>query len=167
VSITIQVEPAQTADWSVEYRWDRDTDILTASAKAPVSGDGVSGSVELTGSDGSWLILDLAAGSIKGVEVAVWPDVRAVPSLGAPDEVEDGRLTVPAEAATGRVASIEVATSLLAEADGAERTIHFRVGGSKPSRTVRIARDILIDVDAQNAIAGVWLLNVPPFPDEP
>lgn len=167
MSITVQVEPAERADWSVEYRWDRDTDILTASAKAPASGDGVSGSVELTGADGSWLILDLAAGSIKGVEVAVWPDVRSVRSLGVPDEVQEARLTIPATSATGRVASFEVSTQLLAEADGAERTIHFRVGGGKPHRTVRIARDILIDVDAHDAIAGVWLLNVPPFPAEP
>lgn len=166
MSITVQVEPAESANWSVEYRWDRDTDILTANASAPVSGNGVSGSVELTGADGSWLILDLAAGSIKGVEVAVWPDVRSVRSLGVPDEVQEGRLTLQASAETGRVASFEVATSLLAEADSAERTIHFRVGSGKTHRTVRIARDILIDVDTQNAIAGVWLLNVPPFPAE-
>ena len=167
MTITVQVEPAESSNWSVEYRWDRDTDILTASAKAPVSGNGVSGSVELTGADGSWLILDLAAGSIKGVEVAVWPDVRSVQTLGVPDDVQEGRLTVPATSTTGRVASFEVPTSLLAEADSAERTIHFRVGGGKAHRTVRIARDILIDVDAQNAIVGVWLLNVPPFPAEP
>lgn len=167
MSITVQVEPAESSNWSVEYRWDRDTDILTASAKAPASGDGVSGSVELTGSDGSWLILDLASGSIRGVEVAVWPDVRSVRTLGVPDEVQEGRLTVPARGETGRVASFEIATSLFAEADSAERTIHFRVGGGKAHRTVRIARDILIDVDGQSAIVGVWLLNVPPFPSEP
>jgi hypothetical protein len=30
---------------------------------------------------------------------------------------------------------------------------------------VRIARDILIDVDGRDRIAGVWLLAVPPFPE--
>lgn len=167
MSITVQVEPADRSDWEVEFRWDRDTDILTASSSAPKTGDGVSGSVELTGADGSWLILDLAAGSIRGVEVAVWPDVRAVRGLGLPDDVVEGRLTVADQGATGRVASFEVATSLLAEADRAARTVHFRVGSGKAQRTVRIARDILFDVDAGNAIAGVWLLNVPPFPSEP
>lgn len=167
MSITVQIEPADSAQWSVEYRWDRDTDILTASTKAPATGEGVSGSVELTGADGSWLILDVAAGTIKGVEVAVWPDVRSVRSLGVPNEIQEGRLSVSANSETGKVASFEVPTSLLAEADSSERTIRFRVGGGKAARTVRIARDILIDVDAQNAIAGVWLLNVPPFPSEP
>ena len=33
----------------------------------------MSGSVELEGSDGSWLILDVASGCIDGVEVAVVP----------------------------------------------------------------------------------------------
>jgi hypothetical protein len=30
---------------------------------------------------------------------------------------------------------------------------------------VRVGRDLLLDVDPQSRIAGVWLLNVPPFPD--
>ena len=65
------LEPAERADWLVEYRWDRDTDILTASAKAPTSGDGVSGSVELTGADGSWLILDRSQNWWREVRVQV------------------------------------------------------------------------------------------------
>jgi hypothetical protein len=158
------VEPAEQSDWAVEYRWDRDTDILTASAGVPVDGNGVSGSVELTGADGSWLILDLAAGRVRGVEVAVWPDVRSVRALGVPDETTNARLRIAADDTVPRVASFEVATSLVAEADTAQRTIHFRVGGSKPRRTVRIARDILVDLDGSETIAGIWLLNVPPFP---
>ena len=54
-----------------------------------------------------------------------------------------------------------------AESDRAERTIHFRVGPRRPARAVRIARDVLLDVDARERIAGVWLLNVPPFPGAP
>jgi hypothetical protein len=52
-----------------------------------------------------------------------------------------------------------------AEADDSERTIHFRLGPSRQTKTVRIARDILIDVDGKDRIAGVWLLAVPPFPE--
>jgi hypothetical protein len=29
---------------------------------------------------------------------------------------------------------------------------------------VRVARDIMLDVDDAGALAGVWLLNVPPLP---
>jgi hypothetical protein len=32
---------------------------------------------------------------------------------------------------------------------------------------VRVGRDLLLEVDATNHVAGLWLLNVPPFPDEP
>ena len=166
MSITVQVEGTDGSEWPVEYRWDRDTGILTASSAAPAVGDGVSGSVEITGADGSWLILDLASGSIRGVEVAVWPDVRTVRTLGPPNEVRAGRLTIPHVEPDTRVASFEVPTLLIAETDMAERTVHFRVGRAKALQTVRIARDILIEVDAADAIAGVWLLNVPPHPDD-
>lgn len=166
MSITVQVEATDGSEWPVEYRWDRDTGILTASSAAPAVGDGVSGSVEITGADGSWLILDLASGSIRGVEVAVWPDIRTVRTLNPPNEVRAGRLTIPHAEPNERVASFEVPALLIAETDVAERTVHFRVGRAKARQTVRIARDILIEVDAADAIAGVWLLNVPPHPDD-
>ena len=75
----------------------------------------------------------------------------------------DGRILV-GDSSNG-IASIEMNTALAAEADDAERTIHFRLGPSRQTKTVRIARDILIDVDGRDRIAGVWLLGVPPFPE--
>jgi len=63
------------------------------------------------------------------------------------------------------IASIEMNTALAAEADDAEQTIHFKLGPLRQTTTVRIARDILIDVDGKDRIAGVWLLGVPPFPE--
>jgi hypothetical protein len=54
--------------------------------------------------------------------------------------------------------------TLMAEADREERTIHFRIGRPRPVRAVRLARDILLEVDARDYLAGVWLLNVPPSP---
>ena len=56
-------------------------------------------------------------------------------------------------------------TAMAAEADDSEQTIHFRLGPSRQTKTVRIARHILIDVDGKDRIAGVWLLDVPPFPE--
>ena len=166
MNIVVQVEPSSRtpAEVEVDYRWDPDTDILTANCRNKTVGEGMSGSVELAGSDGSWLILDVRSGSVNGVEVAVWPDVRKVRTLQPPDASEDARLVVASRRAPGGVAAIEVETALTAEADQAERTIHFKVGSNRPQRIVRIARDILIEVDDGSAIAGVWLLNVPPFP---
>jgi len=84
VSIAVRVEPLVGNPSDVEYRWDPDTDILTANLRTRVTGDGASGSVEIEGSDGSWLILDLNGGSVHGVEVAVWPEVRTRSALAPP-----------------------------------------------------------------------------------
>ena len=167
MTIAVQVEPASGAVPEVDYRWDSDTDILTATLKAKAVGEGMSGSVELTGTDGAWLVLDVSGGRISGVEVAVWPDVRKVAKLALPSAIEDARVVVPARRSQPGVAAVEVDGSLAAEADATERTFHFRVGGAKPSRTVRIARDVLLDIDARSQIGGLWLLNVPPFPMDP
>ena len=167
VSFAVQIEPAQGDPPGVDYRWDADTDILTAAVRAQTVGEGLCGSVELMGGDGAWLNLDVSGGRIHGVEVAVWPDVRKVPALATPATIEDGRVAVPLRKLGVDVGSVAIDTALVAEADQAERTIHFRVGPLRQVRTVRIARDLLVDVDPHGRIAGVWLLNVPPFPADP
>jgi hypothetical protein len=111
--------------------------------------EGASGSVEIEGSDGSWLILDLNGGSIHGVEVAVWPEVRKRTTLAPPSDVTDGRVMVGGS--DNGIEAIEMNTALAAEADDSEQTIHFRLGPSRQTKTVRIARDILIDVDGRIA----------------
>lgn len=164
MKIPIQVEPAGGASPSVEYRWDPDTEILSAQLNPRSTGTGMSGSVELEGADGSWLILDVSAGRINGVEVAVWPDVHKRRSLVPPGSVEDGTVLVPSRRSQPDVAALEVETSLLAEADEAERVFHFTLGKRQKTRTVRFARDLLLDLDGSSHLAGLWLLNVPPFP---
>jgi hypothetical protein len=164
VNIAVQLEPAASPPPAVEYRWDTDTDILTARLEPAQGGSGASGSVELEGTDGSWLILDVARGRISGLEVAVWPDVYKRASLAPPAKVEDASVLVPLSASNGEPLALEVSTPIAAEADNAERVIHFRMGARREVRTVRLGRDLLLDVDPQSRIAGVWLLNVPPFP---
>ena len=162
--IPIEVEPAIGASPAVEYRWDPDTEILSAQVTPRASGKGMSGSVELEGADGSWLILDVDAGRINGVEIAVWPDVHKRNSLAPPGKVEDGNIRVPSRRSQPDIAALEVETALVAEADEAERVFHFTLGKRRQTRTVRFARDMLLDVDGSNHLAGLWLLNVPPFP---
>lgn len=162
--IAVRVEPAAGTLPDVDYRWDPDTDILTANLKARGVGEGMSGSVGVEGSDGSWLIFDVSAGRINGVEVAVWPSVRKRSTLAPPPGVEDVRVTLPSRQSQPDVAALELDTSLFAESDSSEQTIHFLLGKPRVTRVVRIARDILLDLDANTRLAGVWLLNVPPFP---
>ena len=168
MQISVQIESATGTPPELEYRWDADTEILTARVRETPAGqepvDGLSGSVDVQGVDGSWLVLDVAAGGIRGVEVAVWPPLRTVGRLVPPTGAEYSRVTLPAESSAPGIAALEVDEPLLAETDEEERTIHFRIGVSRRTRTIRLASDLLLDVDPRNQIAGVWLLNVPPLP---
>ncbi len=166
MNIAVQLEPHAGSPPAVQYRWDSDTDILTATIGERPAGAGSSGSVELEGADGSWVILDVAAGQVSGVEIAVWPDVMKSPRLvpPAPASVTDARVLVPMPDGAAGPVTLEINTHLSAEADESERLIHLRVGDGRGARTVRVGRDLLLDVDARNRIAGLWLLNVPPFP---
>lgn len=163
VNVAVQLEPLADSLPVVSYRWDEDTDILTAQIATAVTGEGLSGSVDIEGTDGSWLVLDVARGRLKGVEVAVWPDVRTRRHLAPPPGIADARVRIPAPDSAG-VTALEVETPLAAEADDSERVIYFRVGRRREARTVRVASDVLLDLDPQQHIAGLWLLNVPPSP---
>jgi hypothetical protein len=162
VNIPVRVEPWAGAPAPVDYRWDEDTDILTAQVGGTSGGRSLS--VDVEGSDGSWLILDVADERIRGVEVAVWPTVRKLADLRPPDEIQSARVKVGRNAEAHALAAVEVDTPVAAESDDAEGTIHFRLGPGRQVRTVRIARDMLLDIDSRDRLAGVWLLHVPPFP---
>ena len=164
MKIAVELQPTNRSSADVEYTWDPDTEILSAQLSPRASGDGISGSLGVEGRDGSWLILDVQAGRINGVEVAVWPDVRKLPALNPPAHVEDADLVVPSTRTGADVASMEMETRLVAESDPTERNFHFRLGKPRGSRTVRVARNMLVDVDEKSRIAGLWLLNVPPAP---
>lgn len=164
--IALNVQAANGELPPVEYRWDTDTDILTAHLQHGTAvGDGMTGSVELAGNDGSWVILDVRSGRIDGIEVAVWPDVRKVGTLPQPP-AEHAAVQVASRREHGKVQLLQVDTLLAAEADQAERTIHFSLGGVRHARAVQIARDVVLELDDHAAISGIWLLNVPPFPGD-
>jgi hypothetical protein len=66
----------------VTYRWDPETDILTVACKGVPKGNGMNGTVDLEGGDGSFVVIDVAGGAMRGVDVVTWPDdVRTVASL--------------------------------------------------------------------------------------
>jgi hypothetical protein len=119
--------------------------------------------VEIEGTDGSWLVLELRGGRIVGVEVALWPDVHRNAALAAPREVELADVIVPMGSVAGP-ATLEVEAPMRAESDEAERVVYFRIGDRREARSIRFATDLLLDVDRRGRLAGLWLLNVPPFP---
>jgi hypothetical protein len=163
--VKIIVELAARADKipKVSYRWDADTEILSANLKPAAEAAGLSGSVGIEGVDGSWLILDVNGGRINAVEVAVWPEILERPVLHVPTKIEDAAVLIPAKSPK-ELRTLEVATHLSAEADQHGKTFHFRIGQPAETRSVRLASDILLDIDGENRVAGVWLLNVPPCP---
>lgn len=194
--LPVHVEPLAGMAPDVDYRWDPDTEILSARVKAGAQpreagfagrlgadngtglsdlplhfgpDDSLSGAVELEGRDGSWIVLDVERGRLAGIEVAVWPSVRRRHTLAPPTSVVDGHVRVTGrrgsrEPAPSQPASLEVTTHVTAESDAAERTIHFQLGPARAARSVRLGRDLLVDVDTEGHLAGLWLLNVPPVP---
>lgn len=153
----------------ISYRWDRETDILTGAVKGGAGeGAGLTGSVELEGSDGSFILLDVRGGVICGVEVVVWPDVRTVAALEPPRGVKDGQVVLPTRRSQPSVAAVEVDTALTIETNATESVFHVRVGPGRRAEAIRVADGLLVEVDEQNDLAGLWLIEVPPFPaDEP
>lgn len=164
--LALALDPSHASHPPVTFRWDADTDILTAEFAAHDVGPGMTGSVEIEGPDGSWIVLDVRNGGIASIEVAVWPDVKIVDGLAPPAEVVGGVVTVPSRPSQPGVTAVEVNTRVIAEADTSERTVHFRIGAARPSRPVGVADNILLELDDALQIAGIWMLNVPPFPGE-
>ena len=164
-SVSLAVEPTEGAPDPVKYRWDPDTEILSASVVDRRGGGSVATAVELEGNDGSWVTLELRAGRFCGIEVAVWPPVKARSVLAPPSSSEPAHAVLPQAQVPGTsLADLEVDTLLSAESDRMERTFHLRVGPPRRARAVRVGKDILLELDDADQLAGLWLLNVPPVP---
>ncbi len=150
----------------VSYHWDPETDILSVACKGGATSDGLNGTVDLEGADGSFVVIDVAGGSLRGVDVVSWPDdVRTVADLATPAAAKDGRVVFPSRLSQPGVAAVEVETALTVEKNEAESVLHLRVGRARPITVVRVADLLLVEVDKQSRLAGLWFLDVPPFPN--
>jgi hypothetical protein len=161
-----KIEPLDGKLPKVSYRWDAETDILSVACKGTAKTTGMSGTVDLEGSDGSFVLLDVAGGTLRGLDVVTWPDdIRTVGALAVPAASKDARVLFPARRSQPAVAAVEVETVLTVEKNNAESVFHIRVGRTRPVTVVRIADHLLVEVDNQSRLAGLWLLEVPPFPN--
>lgn len=161
-----RIEPLDGKLPKVTYRWDPETDILTAACKGLSKGKGLNGTVDLEGSDGSFVLLDVADGHLRGLDVVNWPDnIRTIEALCAPATAQAARVLFPSRRAQAAVSAVEVDTALTVEKNPTESIIHIRVGRSRQVRVVRIADHLLVEVDKSSRLAGLWLLEVPPFPN--
>jgi len=161
-----RIEPLGGKLPKVSYRWDPETDILTVVCKGVPKGNGMDGTVDLEGGDGSFVVIDVAGGALRGIDVVNWPeDVRTVATLAAPETSKEGQVTFPSRRSQPDVAAVELDTSLTVDKNQAESVFHIRVGRQRAATVVRIADHVLVEIDKQHRIAGLWLLEVPPFPN--
>ena len=161
-----RIEPLDGKLPTVSYRWDPETDILTVACKGMPKGDGMNGTVDLEGGAGSFVVIDVAGGTMRGMDVVTWPDdVRTVASLAPPAVTKEGQVTFPDRRSQPGVSAVEVDTALTVDKNEKESVFHIRVGRQRPATVVRVADHMLVEIDKQARIAGLWLLEVPPFPN--
>lgn len=161
-----RIEPLKGKLPKVSYRWDPETDILTVACKGVAKGNGMNGTVDLEGGDGSFVVIDVAGGAMRGLDIVTWPDdVRTLASLEPPAVEKDGQVVFPDRRSQPGVAAVELDTPLTVDKNQTETVFHIRVGRQRPNTVIRIADRLLVEVDKQHRIAGLWLLEVPPFPN--
>ena len=161
-----RIEPLDGKLPKATYRWDPETDILSVACKGAARSTGLTGTVDLEGLDGSFIVIDVAAGVMRGIDVVTWPDdIRTSETLAPPPAAREGRVVFPSRTSQPGIAAIEVDTALTIEKNPAESLFHIRVGRARTVTPVRVADFLLVEVDKESRLAGFWLLEVPPFPD--
>src|SRR6185295_8415831 len=164
LGFTAQVETLTGKLPQIAFRWDPETEILSGQFKAARKEEGLTGSLELAGADGSFVLLDVAAGVVRGLEVVVWPETDVVQGLTPPAAAREGRLAVPSRPSQPGIAAVEMDTHLSAQKSPDEAVIHLRVGPHRRIEVVQLADNLMLEIDGTGQIAGFWLLKVPPFP---
>lgn len=150
---------------AMRWRWDAETDILSGSFPGPEPQAGYTGTVELNDDEGSVAVIDVHGGVLCGLDLVVWPDVVVLAGLAAPVEARAGMVMVPSRTARRGASSLEFDTTLSISSDPAERVFHLRIGTRRPVEPVRVADNLLVEVDAGQRLAGFWLESVPHPPD--
>lgn len=146
---------------SIGFRWDTETEILSGRF-APAGGAGFTGAIEFGSPEGAFVLLEVERGTICGVEVVVWPSVEEQRHLVAPD-APPARLTVASRGANAGIDVIEIEAEMLCFTTPDERTFHFVIGEDRDAEPVRVADRLLVEVDDDGDVAGLWLLDIPPF----
>ena len=147
---------------AISWRWDPETDILSGTFRS--SGNSrLDGTIELTDAEGAIAVLDVADGAVAGLDVVVWPEVTSSRSLALPSVVESGRVVLRGPRAD-RTTSVEIEATLTIRTNPGESIYHLKLGGLPAARAVRVADQLLVELDAEDGLVGCWLLGVPPFP---
>ncbi|HXV85083.1 MAG TPA: hypothetical protein VD793_00210 [Gemmatimonadales bacterium] len=147
----------------VRFAWDAETEILSGHLVGVDASKGLTGSVELEGKDGSFVVLDIADGVMRGLEIVVWPRTQTVTRLTPPAAAAAGRLLLDARASQPGIAAVEMETTLLIERSEDESMMHIRVGNKRKITATQLGDGLILEVDRRGQIAGFWLMGVPRF----
>ncbi len=161
--LAAEIRDVRAALLALPFCWDPETEILSGRSEPAERGDGFSGSVELESPEGAVVLLEVVGGVLCGVEVVVWPDLARRGGLVAPHDAASARVVLTELGATAGV--LELATPIAADVTQQESLIHLRF--HPLARTVKVAENFLVDLDARGGVAGLWLLHVPPLPETP
>ena len=150
---------------TLDWQWDAETGILSGAFMPGVMQTGYTGTVEMTDEEGSTVLLDISGGVLCGVDMVVWPEVTPLPGLAAPVEARVAQVVIPGRSPRRGAAAMEFDTTISMAADPGGRVYHLRVGTRRPVEPIRVADKLLVEVDAANRLAGLWLDGVPSRPD--
>ncbi len=160
--LSARVQPLSGALPAITFNWDPETEILWGHFSGPDATGGLTGSVEIAGADGAYVVLDVNRGVLTGLEIAVWPKTTVVPGLKPPKTASSGALSIPSRPSQPGIAAVELETFLAAERSEDHSVVHLMVGPKRSAAAVQLADNLLLEVDQAGRIAGFWLLNVPP-----
>jgi hypothetical protein len=142
----------------IRWTWEPETDILAGAFRPTLPGP--QATLELSGHEGSVVVLDLAGGRLAGLDVVVWPEVVTVPGLVSPLPSRQGLLELVADGGPG---TQELEVTLVVRANPGEDVIHLRVGAPRQATVVQVADHLAVEVDPAGGLAGFWLTAVPPL----
>jgi hypothetical protein len=160
--VRVTVDRADEPMPAFDFHWDAETEILAGRHALPARKEAPTVAWELEGSDGAVVVLETVDWVLCGIEVVVWPDVERAVRLAAPHDAAPGRVRfAPPKEVVGGV--VEIETRITAEALPSETLIHVSVGASR-ARSVQAAVNVVVDLDAEGGLAGLWLQELPLFP---
>jgi len=159
--LEVRLEPLQGALPAIAWRRDEETEILTGGFKPAAKGRGDSITVELADAEGAIVVLDVVAGRLTGVDVVIWPALDPVEGLKPPAPSRDAEVLWPAKPSAITAAAVELETLLLASTNDAGTLLHLALGRVRIVETVRLADNLLADIDDRQRLAGLWLLDLP------
>jgi hypothetical protein len=166
VTISIQVLPLEGELPQAQFQWDFKTEILVSTISHRESDELVSRTLQLGGSHGSYVSLNLEDGFLAGIEVVVWPQGDVVDQLNLPIAERSGRLRVDLGGYGNPPGVIELDTPLSCTRTSDESRVHLAFGRHDSIEVVSLAENLWAEIDDKGLLAGLWLADVPPFPED-